>query len=314
MKARLAFNKSTDVLGVDLAGADVDQLSLFAACQEVGADPNIFLRCYLSSALHSSSPNIECLFCPDVISMEDEALSSIRTKKDSSLVRAMIDLKSGTICAAVTCANTGAVTAASVVHLKRFSGLHHPALVVELPLPTGKVFALDMGAFVGASARDLVSYALLGRAYAATCYNMASPRVGLLNIGREVGRGTPELRQANRILSSMKLDWDYVGNVEPSDVFTGGVDVLVTSGFAGNIFLKTAEAILQHASSSSLSYTPSGALLVGVKGIVIKCHGLASKEALVTAILKAKNAVATHLVQRLEQAFVQSQQLIRPLA
>ncbi len=300
------------VIGVDLAGADVDQLSLFDACQEAaGGEASIALRCYLSSPMQIASQAIECLFCPDVISMKDEALTAIRKKKDSSLVRAMMDLKAGVISALVTCANTGAVTAAAVVYLKRFSGLHHPALIAELPLPYGKVIALDMGAFVSATGRDLFSYANLGSAYVTTCYGNARPRVGLLNIGREAGRGTSELRQADRYLSlAASVDWEYVGNVEPADVFAGHVDVLVTSGFAGNIFLKTAEAMVQLTRSSSISYKPSGALLAGVKGVVIKCHGSSSKAALVTAISQAMTAVTEKVAYNVEKAFVLSQAFI----
>ena len=294
-------------IGVDLAGADVDQLLLFAACQEAAADSSICLRCYLSSHVQSPSPSIECFFCPEVISMKDEALSAIRTKKDSSLVRAMMDLKAHAVSAVVTCANTGAVTAAAVVHLKRFSGLHHPALIAELPLPLGTVIALDMGAFVGATGCDLFSYAFLGAAYASIHYGIVRPRVGLLNIGREPGRGTIELRHADRYLSAASTAaLEYVGNVEPSDVFSGHVDVLVTSGFAGNIFLKTAEALVQLARSPSIVYKPTGAMLAGVNGVVIKCHGLSSKQALATAIAQAKAGVDEQLVPRLEKAFSMS--------
>jgi phosphate acyltransferase len=304
---RSSFCQKKRVIGVDLAGADVDQLLLFAACQEAAAESSISLRCYLSIPHQIQASSIECLYCPDVISMSDEALPAIRKKKDSSLVRAMMDVKSGETSAVVTCANTGAVTAASVIHLKRFSGLHHPALIAELPLPGGRVIALDMGAFVGASGRDLVSYSYLGRAYALLRHGIQRPRVGLLNIGREQGRGTPELRLADHLLSSsLSENWEYVGNVEPSDVFSGKADVLVTSGFAGNIFLKTAEAAVQRTHSSFLSYQPQGALLGGVRGVVVKCHGSASKEALITAISQAQNAVASNLVQKLEEQFSRS--------
>ncbi len=297
------------VIGVDLAGADEEQLALFAACQEAVQDHRFALRCYCSIPLHSASPRLECRHCPDVITMKDEALTAIRKKKNSSLVQAMLDVKAGDVSALVTCANTGAVTAAAVIHLKRFSGLHHPALIAELPLPYGRVIALDMGAFVAASGRDLFSYALLGSAYASVSHGIDRPRVGLLNIGREAGRGTTELRQADRYLSmATSADWEYIGNVEPPDVVAGHVDVLVTTGFAGNIFLKTAEAMVQLARSPSLSYKPSGALLAGVKGTVFKCHGSSSKEALVTAISQARTAVIEEIVERTERAFSTSQQ------
>ena len=285
-------------IGVDLAGADVAQRSLFAACERVASSMPVALRCYHSSTLPSSSL-VECRRCSDVISMEDEALSAVRKKKNSSLVQAIQDLKQGEISALVTCANTGAVTAAAVVYLKRFRGLHHPSLIASLPLPGGTVIALDMGAFVTATAKDLVAYAFLGRAYAITS-GISKPRVGLLNIGREAGRGTSELRQADETLRACP-HITYIGNIEPEDVFAGRVDVLATSGFAGNIFLKTAEAAAKR--SSQLSYTPSGALLAGVRGVVIKCHGSGSDQAISAAIAQAKTAVEQRIVEKLETLF-----------
>jgi fatty acid/phospholipid biosynthesis enzyme len=292
------------LIGVDLAGADVTQRSLFAACEHVVCDTSVSVRCYHSSPLPPSS-SIECRHCPDVITMEDEALSAIRKKKASSLVQAMQDLKGGEISALVTCANTGAVTAAAVVYLKRFSGLHHPPLIATLPLPCGQVVALDMGAFITATGEDLVAYARLGSAYATACVDISQPRVGLLNIGKEMGRGTIELRQADEILRSTVVnECTYVGNVEPEDILSGKVDVVVTSGFAGNIFLKTAEAVVKL--SSPTSYTPKGALLGGVRGIVIKCHGVGSGQSLVAAIEQARVAVEHKIAEVLETLFCKS--------
>ena len=291
------------VIGVDLAGADVDQRSLFDACRKAVEHSSVSLRCYLSAPLSNDHPSIECRTCPDVISMKDEALSAIRKKKGSSLVQAMMDLKSGEISAVVTCAHTGAVTAAAVVYLKRFPSLHHPALVAVLPLPTGAVVALDMGAFVTATGRDLMSHAFLGSAFAKVCHGIANPRVGLLNIGRESGRGTVELRQADFLLSSATLEnLKYVGNVEPSDVLSGQVDVLVTPGFSGNIFLKTAEAMMG-LSRVSIDHKAKGALLAGVKGIVIKCHGSSSEQSLISAISQADQAIQQSIAAKLEHAF-----------
>ena len=286
------------LIGVDLAGADVAQRSLFAVCERVAADTSVALRCYHACPLPASRL-VECRRCSDVISMEDEVLSAVRKKKGSSLVQAMQDLKGGEISALVTCASTGAVTAAAVVYLKRFRGLHHPSLIASLPLPSGTVIALDMGAFVTATAKDLVSYAFLGRAYAIAS-GLPKPRVGLLNIGREAGRGTPELRQADEALRACP-HLTYIGNVEPEDVFVGKVDVLATSGFAGNIFLKTAEAVAKL--SAHPSYSPSGALLAGVRGVVIKCHGVGSGQAICTAIAQARSAVEQRTVEKLETLF-----------
>jgi glycerol-3-phosphate acyltransferase PlsX len=325
-------------IGVDVSGADVDQRALFEACLTAATRTSISLICYHSSSSvffsksssssdtskpgdstsakeaqgasqelsrsreTGASSSIECQYCPDVISMKDEALVAIRLKKNSSLVRAMNDLKSGRISALVTCANTGAVTAAAVVYLKRFSRLHHPALIAVLPLPKGPVVALDMGAFVTATHKDLCSYAFLGSAYATVCQHLQRPRIGLLNIAREQGRGTHELQQADHMLSHTPAPWQYIGNVEPEDIFSGRVDVLVTAGFAGNIFLKTAEAMMA-LTGVSIANPGRGALLAGVQGVVIKCHGSSSASALITAIGQAQEAVEQSTVTALERAF-----------
>lgn len=286
-------------VGVDLAGADVDQSVLFEACQEAVVSFAGSLRCYSSVLLPRSS--IECVLCSEVIHMDDDALSSVRCKRQSSLVRSMCDLSSGDIDALVTCAHTGAVTAAAVLYVKRFPGLHRPALLKEIPTLKGVVIVLDVGAFVEARASDLFSYAILGSAFARIC-GIEKPSVGLLNIGRERNRGTKNLQEADAMLRQCVTDrFHYSGNIEPLDAFSGSIHVLVTSGFAGNIFLKTAEGVAHM--FSAFTKAPGGALLAGVNAPVLKCHGNCSKEALIAAIVQAGNLVTTRFVPMVAEQF-----------
>jgi glycerol-3-phosphate acyltransferase PlsX len=281
------------VVGVDLAGADIEETQICAACRELALE--IPLRVY-GTKEHSQFPGEQRL-CPETILMEDLPLRAVKNKKQSTLVQAARDLADGSITSLVTCANTGAVTAVGALYLKRF--IHRPALIAELPLPSGLILALDMGAYVHATTQDLVSYAYIGAAYAKIKLGIDSPKVGLLNIGRERGRGPIEIQNADSLLQGTQA-FCYVGNTEPADILSGSVNVLVTSGFAGNIFLKTAEAAFSKDSSSSQR---KGALLVGVKKPLIKCHGKSSREALKAAIRQAYAASSSNLIQRLEEQF-----------
>lgn len=283
------------IVGVDLAGSDLEEEEIGSVCQEL-AD-HVAIRAY--GVKKHSSPSFAYTLCPEAITMEDHPLSAIRAKRESTLVRAARDLASGAISSLVTCANSGAVTAVGSIFLKRF--LHHPALVAEIPLPSGLITALDMGAYVTATVQELVMYAYLGAAYAKIRLNISHPRVGLLNIGRERGRGPVELQRADRDLQKASA-FCYVGNVEPADILAGATDVLVTSGFAGNVFLKTAEAAFSKAKISSPSQR-KGAFLAGVKRPLIKCHGKSSREALRAAILQARDAASSNLVLCLEELF-----------
>lgn len=235
--------------------------------------------------------------------MDDKAIFSVRHKTKSSLLQAIRDLKEGTIQALVTCSNTGAVTAASVLYLKRFVGLHHPALIATFPTLRNKVVVLDVGAFVTASSRDLIAYAELGSAFASLINTtLTMPKVGLLNIGKEPGRGPDALKEADsRLRQHQHARFAYCGNVEPDDVFSGRIDVVVTSGFAGNIFLKTVEGMAKLFPPLTSS-TGGAALLAGVNHLVFKCHGATSAAGVVHAIQQAYEAACSNLLGRLQDS------------
>jgi glycerol-3-phosphate acyltransferase PlsX len=289
------------VIGVDLAGADSSERTLFEACLQA-VSPLFRIRCYVSSPLTDHSA-IDTVVCEEPITMDDDPLVAVRHKQSSSLVRAVQDLHSSTISALITCANTGAVTAASSIFLKRF--VHHPALIAELPTSDTPIVALDMGAFTCASSKDLITNAYLGAAYAKKALRIKLPRVGLLNIGKEASRGPPELREANNYLRTHESSFfSYAGNIEPVDVFSHAIDVLVTSGFCGNIFLKTAEEVARlHPNAKEVS-SKGGALLAGVKGTIFKCHGGSSPQIILTTIQQAYAAVIEDLAHSLELFFL----------
>jgi len=297
-------------IGVDVGGADSDQQTLLSACEEAKA--SFPIRSYVTDDL--SSKTVECVRCSDSITMDDRVLTAVRRKKDSSLVRALSDLLSGEISALVTCSHTGAVVAGGALYLKRFSSLHHPALLTVLPSQTGKVIVLDVGAFVNASAHNLLEYACLGASFAQVECTMSRPRLGLLNIAEESGKGTPELQEIDRwLLRNETKRWEYMGNIEPAALFSGAVDILITNGFVGNILLKTAEGMLSFMDRSpadSLPTRPGAALLAGVRGLIFKCHGNSSQNAISGAIAQAEEAVSHRFVSHLEKEYASFSSLL----
>jgi glycerol-3-phosphate acyltransferase PlsX len=260
--------------------------------------------CYCTTKTEPQQEGVEQVLCSDVISMDDVALRVVRKKKDFTLIRAMRDLSSGVIDALVTCAHTGALTSAAVIHLKRFTGLRRPGLLVELPLNDKNVVVLDVGAFLSSTAQDVFGFARLGGSYATLRFGCKRPRIGLLNVGKEALRGSKELIEADQLLRSQSLPCTYVGNIEPMDVFSGAVDVCVTTGMLGNVFLKTAEAVSKITESARLRHESRAALLAGMVKPVLKCHGEGSPQSIFWAVQHAVMMVQLGLIDAFHGEFV----------
>ena len=316
-------------LGIDLMGGDLsphelmDAIVVFLLQKERLPHITFF-------ALHELSLRVEELcnrFPPlrkrisfvgaeDVITMNDNPLHAIRRKQDSSLCVGMRHLKQKKLDAFITCGNTGALIAAARRYLPLFPNVSRPALLALLPTNRSAMAVLDVGANVSNKAEDLIQFAKLGSAFQKT-HGIAKPRVGLLNIGTEALKGTSEIKKAYQILESEKFSqFTFIGNIEGKEAFEGSVDVLVTDGFTGNVFLKTSEGIAnlvlerikENLSSLSLVFPDMkkhldyaeypGALVMGIDAMVIKCHGYASSQAMTNAIEGAS--------QMLEAAFIKN--------
>jgi len=249
----------------------------------------------------SQHPLITLFPAQEVISMDDDPLLAIRRKKNSSLCLAMNMLKDGTLDALISAGNTGALIAAATLSLPKLPGIDRPALLTLLPTKKHPVAVLDVGANPHVKAEYLLQYAAIGLAFQ-KCRGIEHPTIGLLNIGSEAEKGTPELRNAYKALERLNhlphARKKFIGNIEGRDVFNGNVDVLVTDGFTGNVFLKTAEGIASfilqeieaYAGDSLILHLPllrkrlhyaeyPGAVVSGIEGIVIKCHGDGSPNA-----------------------------------
>ena len=235
------------------------------------------------------------------IAMDEKPSVALRKGKGSSMWNTIEAIRNKEANIAVSAGNTGALMAISKIRLRNKQGVQRPPLAASWPNPNGMGIVLDVGANVDCDAAQLTEFAVLGEAYYRALYKVEKPRVGLINVGSEEGKGNDAVKAAHERLSQSQLGLNYVGYVEGNDISTGGSDVFVTDGFTGNVALKTAEgtakligsyfsaALKSGAWSKFTAYlngvalrklkkqidprNVNGAVLLGLKGIVIKSHG-----------------------------------------
>jgi len=183
---------------------------------------------------------IEVVPSAEWIGNEEDPVPAVRARKQASVVRAARDVSEGKSAALVSPGSTGATMAAATFGLRRLKGLQRPALAVQLPVPGKPVLFLDVGANVEVRAQHLVQFAFLGAAFSEAVLGVASPRVGLLSVGAEAGKGREEVSAAHERLTAA-AGIEFVGNVEGGDLTAGAADVVVTDGFTGNVALKLME-------------------------------------------------------------------------
>jgi len=274
-----------------------------------------------------SPRNISIHPASEVILMDEKPTDAIRKKKDASLVVAAGLVKSGSAAALVSAGNTGAATAASLLAWRQMTGIHRPAIASTLPNRHGNFVLLDAGASPDVEPVHLVEFAKMGRAYAQRVMGRKSPKVHLLNIGEEPGKGNEFAKRAYTLLS--RFEW-FAGNIEGKDMFKQACDVVVCDAFVGNIVLKTSEGVAEFIMSSlreqlpankvaQLPYWPlrglmaplkkrldyaeyGGSPLLGLNGLCIICHGRSSAKAIKNALLLAQRAVDNDLVQSIRES------------
>lgn len=278
--------------------------------------PEQLLRPRLSSEL------IELIDAPEVISMTDKPSRAARRKAQNSMAVGMQLVKDGAADAFVTMGNTGGALATALFTLGRLKGVKRPALSVVLPVKDGQAVMLDIGANAECKPDYLLQFAAMGSVHARLMLGREQPRVGLLSSGEEAGKGTELVRASYHALSATELN--FIGNVESKEVYGGEVDVVVTDGFAGNVFIKTSEAVaalivdILRAEVSASPLTKAGGALVrpalrrvfklldpaeygaapllGVDGLVFIGHGRSDARAILTAIQVARQAVEVGLL------------------
>lgn len=219
------------------------------------------------------------------VGASDQAVRAVRG--ESTVRAAVAAVAHGEADAAVSAGSTAALVTAAAVMLGRLPGVRRPALAATLPAGNGSVVLLDVGASVDCGVPGLVGHALLGVQYARATLGLAEPRVGLLSIGTEHGKGDRLRRAADAALTEAPVR--YVGNVEGYEVTTGGhADVVVTDGFTGNVLLKGVEAAFALVGGEiSRQRAPRAAALLGVGGIVVACHGAATASDIASGIALA---------------------------
>jgi glycerol-3-phosphate acyltransferase PlsX len=262
---------------------------------------------------------------PVAIGNTEEPVHAVRTKEDASIVRAIRAVADGEADAAVSAGSTGAALAASVLHLRRLRGVHRPGIAVLLPIPGAPTLMVDVGGNVEVRPEHLVQFAYMGSAFMEAVHGVDRPRVGLLSIGEEPNKGTPDVVEAHERLASGST-LNFIGNVEGTDVTAARADVIVTDGFTGNVALKLMEgtaktvvgAVREAVRSSVVSSlggllirgavgglrsqldpnTTGGAILLGVRGVVVIAHGGSSAEGIANAVRLAQRAVDEHVLDR----------------
>ena len=271
----------------------------------------------------------------EVIAMDAEPGSSVRKMKDSSLVRAAEAVRDGNASAMVSAGNTGATMASALLRMGRIKGIQRPAIATPIPTPgSTPTTLLDAGANAECKPEWLVEFAQMGGVYARDRFGIERPKVGLLSIGEEAGKGSPFVKECFELLSdpawaeAARCEW--IGNVEGRDVMTDEADVIVTDGFTGNVTLKTLEGAMRaimgrllmaldtddDTRAAGLTLGPAldtmvselhpdsvgGALLLGVKGVCVISHGSSSPDAMLNAIRVASEMVDVEMVDHLTEA------------
>ncbi len=273
---------------------------------------------------------LDVIAASEVIAMDADPGKSIRTMKDSSLVRAAEAVRDGKACAMVSAGNTGATMASALLRMKRLPGVGRPAIATPIPCPGADVptVMLDAGANAECTPEWLVQFAQMGSVYATNRYGIAAPRVGLLSIGEEPTKGTPLVKETHALLA--EGSWaetcgaTFIGNVEGRDIMSPEVDVVVTDGFTGNVVLKTLEGGMKALVKAILATfdtddatraagdallpallplygqldpdNTGGAMLLGLNGPCIISHGSSSATAIVNAVKVAAEMVDADLV------------------
>jgi len=271
--------------------------------------------------------NLEILNAEEVITNEDKPVNAIRRKKDSSMVKGLYAVKNGEADAIVSAGNTGALLTGGTLIIGRIGGIERPALAPFMPTNNGFSLLLDAGANADCKAEYLRDFAIMGEIYTSCVLGIERPKIGLLNVGAEAGKGSKLTKEAFELLENTNLS--FTGNIEARYVLNGDVDVVVADGFSGNILLKSIEGtasfimkgLKEELTSSFISklgaaiVKPSlkkfkkrldygevgGAMLLGVNAPVVKAHGSSDKIAIKNAIKQTKLILDNSVVEKIKE-------------
>ncbi|MCH6257856.1 phosphate acyltransferase PlsX [Puniceicoccaceae bacterium K14] len=309
---------AVDAMGSDLGPAEMVAAARLALESDPELDPIVLVgdQAILNPLIKAEGlenhAKLSVRHASQVVEMSDKPLQALRQKKDASMIRAIELVKDGEAQVVISCGNTGTLMAGGTIKLRTMSGVERPALATVMPHKTGHYVLLDAGANPQASAENMVHNAVLGSVYAKTVLGIENPRVGLLTIGTEEGKGTDLINASHHYLREIDHVINYTGLIEGFQLFENVVDVVVCDGFTGNIVLKTCESLfnlLKVFAAEELNKNPvrqfgyllskgafdaiktqlkperyGGAPLLGLKGNILKAHGSSNREAVMNAI------------------------------
>ena len=322
-------------IAIDANGGDKSPGDIVAGARRAREELDVDVVLVGTPDVADLAGDLPLIEASEVIAMDADPGSSVRRMKDSTLVRAAEAVRDGKASAMISAGNTGATMASALLRMGRVKGAKRPAIATPLPVPSGgHTVMLDAGANAECQPEWLVQFAQMGAAYATARYDVAEPRVGLLSIGEEPGKGdslrkeTYELLVADGVFDA--AGGTFIGNVEGRDILTDDVDVVVTDGFTGNVALKSLEGGMKalvnrlleafgateesRAAADVLmpellplyaSLDPEntgGAMLLGVDGVCIISHGSSGETAVVNAVRVARDMVAGGVVGTLTAA------------
>ena len=272
--------------------------------------------------------NILVVDCREVIQNDEMPVPVIRAKADSSMVRGMLDLKSGQIDGFLSAGSTGALLAGGLLRVGRIKGIERPALTTVYPMQDRMGLLVDGGANADCKPVHLRDFAVMSSIYVEKVYGVPNPKVGLVNIGEEPGKGNELVKNTFPLMETAPIN--FAGSLEGRDIPAGKVDIVVTDGFTGNVILKLSEGLamtmgawvkdmflrnpLTKLSSlffkqgfrdfkARLDYTEyGGAALLGVNGALVKAHGSSNAKAIKNAILYMEKYAASGVIDDIKQA------------
>jgi len=324
---------AVDAMGGDLGPTEVVAAVKLALHQYSALNPITLvgdekvLKPLIANAGLNHNDRLSVFHTSEVITMEDKPLNALKKKKDSSMVRAVELVKSGEAGVVVSCGNTGALMAAGTLRLRTMEGIARPALAAVCPREGGYFILIDAGANPEAKPEHLVHNAVLGSHYCRVMLGVKNPRVGLMTIGTEEGKGNALVAETHDLLRRVEGIVNYAGPIEGFHVFAEHVDVVVCDGFVGNIMLKSWESLVKFFSNllrEELQSNPmratgalmsrgafnalkerinperyGGAPLLGLNGHVLKAHGSSNRHAIKSAIHAASMILKADMNQRI---------------
>jgi len=306
-------------------GGDNAPAEIVAGALEAASDD---IKPILAGPKGLDTGGLELVEADQVIAMDEKPADAVREKPDSSLVATCRAVADGRADVALSAGNTGAMLAASLVHVRRLPGVRRPAIAVVLPSDHGPSVLLDAGANADARPEHLLQFGQMGAIFAQELLDIQQPTVGLLSIGEEPEKGSKLTLEAYELLTAAE-NLEFRGNVESRDLLRGAADVVVTDGFTGNVSLKllegTIRSVLDALRSEITSTTRGklggllirpaarglrarldpdtygGAYLLGLRGLVVIAHGNSGRRAIANAIRLAARGAEHDVVGRLQE-------------